>query len=205
MILSTTILETAHGTYSVSMHQDNEGERCLTLSMGELHAPGTLVRLHSSCLFGEALMAYDCDCGQQLAMALEEISRRGAGVVVYLFQEGRGAGLDRKIEGMERQRVLGLNSYEAYESLGLARDVRSYRVAATALADLEVARAITLMSNNPTKLTAMEELGYKVESCLALSYEVNPRAYEYLLMKRTHGRHTLDFSKISFVGQPNSG
>ena len=178
----------------------NNPERCLTISQGDLTVPGVALRIHSSCIFGEALLANDCDCGQQLSTAMEEINRRGRGAVVYLYQEGRGAGIDLKIEGMERQRTRGLNSYESYASLGLPPDLRDYSLAGTALEDMSFAKRITLMSNNPSKCKALEELGYLVESQVALSYEVSWRAYDYLVMKQNEGQHTLDFNKISFVG-----
>jgi 3,4-dihydroxy 2-butanone 4-phosphate synthase / GTP cyclohydrolase II len=201
VIISTTVLETSHGRFRVSSHgvKDNP-ERCLTIAQGDVTGPGTALRIHSSCVFGEALLASDCDCGQQLSTAMEEINRRGRGAVVYLYQEGRGAGIDLKIKGMERQRTQGVNSYESYASLGLPPDLRDYWFAGTALEDLGFAKRITLMSNNPSKRKALEELGYVIESQIALSYEVSRRAYNYLLMKQNEGRHTLDFSKISFVG-----
>ncbi|MCF3165788.1 GTP cyclohydrolase II [Streptomyces violaceoruber] len=200
MIIATTVLETAQGEFSVSTHgTEGSPERCLTISQGYLGAAGTVVRLHSSCIFGEALSACDCDCGPQLATAMQEVDKRGSGTIVYLYQEGRGAGLDLKIQGMERQRIKGINSYQAYESLGLPRDMRDYSLAGTALADLGFAKTVTLMSNNPTKRSALERLGYVVESQFALSYTVSQRAYDYLKMKQVEGEHSLDFDKIDFV------
>ncbi|WP_343443793.1 GTP cyclohydrolase II RibA [Micromonospora schwarzwaldensis] len=194
------MLETAHGTFNVSTHGVDGPERCVSISLGELSRDGAAVRLHSSCLFGEALGACDCDCGPQLATAMQEVARRGAGVVVYLYQEGRGAGLDTKISGMELQRVEGINSYQAYAKLGLSRDVRDYRLAQVALTDLGLAQHVTLLSNNPTKRQALEGFGYVIDEQIALSYQVSKRAYDYLLMKHEEGKHALDFDKIRFVG-----
>ncbi|ONK10494.1 hypothetical protein [Streptomyces sp. MP131-18] len=199
MILASTVLETAHGTFDVATHGAEGPERCLSISQGELGEHGTAVRIHSSCVFGEALLACDCDCGPQLATALNEINRRGVGLVVYLYQEGRGAGLDLKIRGMERQRLEGVNSYQAYSSLGLPRDLRDYSLAAVAMRDLKVSKNVTLLSNNPTKREAMEKLGYRIVEQVAMSYQVNRRAYSYLLMKQSEGMHTLDLGKIDFV------
>jgi GTP cyclohydrolase II len=199
VILASTVLETAHGAFNVSTHGAGGPEVCLSISLGDLSRDGTAVRLHSSCVFGEALSACDCDCGQQLATAMQEVARRGAGVVVYLYQEGRGAGLDLKIRGMEQQRLHGINSYQAYSSLGLPRDMRDYSLARVAMQDLKLTRNITLMSNNPSKRKAIEEFGYVVDDQIAMSYEVSKRAYDYLLMKQVEGRHTLNFDKIRFV------
>lgn len=198
MIVTRTPLDTAFGSFDVTLHA-NDADRCLTFAAGDLGAPGTMVRLHSSCLFGEAFGACDCDCGPQLRSVLTEIGSRGAGVVVYLFQEGRGAGLEQKIRGMALQSATGINSYDAYDALSLPRDARDYAIAGVALADLDVAREITLMSNNPLKRAAIEGLGFQVTAQAALPYRVDGRAYDYLLMKREQGDHLLDFSKIEFV------
>jgi GTP cyclohydrolase II len=198
MIVTRTPLDTRYGTFDATMHA-NDTDRCLTFSAGDLSTPGTIVRPHSSCLFGEAFGACDCDCGPQLRSVLAEIGRRGAGVVVYLFQEGRGAGLEQKIRGMSLQRATGINSYDAYDSLSLPRDGRDYAIAGVALADMGVAREITLMSNNPLKRAAIERLGFRVTAQTALPYRVDERAYDYLLMKREQGDHLVDFSKIEFV------
>jgi GTP cyclohydrolase II len=198
MIVTATLLDTPYGTFDVTMHADGD-TRCLTFSMGNLGVPGTIVRMHSSCLFGEAFGACDCDCGPQLRSVLTEIGTRGAGIVVYLFQEGRGAGLEQKIRGMATQRATGVNSYEAYAALSLPRDMRDYTVAGVALRDMGVSQQITLMSNNPLKREAIESLGFEVTTQTALPYRVDGRAYDYLLMKREHGDHLVDFSKIEFV------
>jgi GTP cyclohydrolase II len=200
LILATTILETAQGTFTVSTHGNGGTDRCLAIYQGDLGAPGTAIRLHSSCIFGEALMACDCDCGPQLVTALKEIDARGAGVVIYLYQEGRGAGLDMKIRGMEQQRTRGVNSYEAYASLGMPRDLRDYSLAVRALADLKVSKNITLLSNNPSKREALEKFGYTIDAQVAMAYQVDKRAYEYLMMKQVEGKHSLDFTRISFIG-----
>ena len=187
-----------HGTFTVSLHADKHGERCIALSLGDLQTPGLPIRLHSSCVFGEALGACDCDCGAQLGTALAEVNRRGAGVVVYLYQEGRGAGLEAKIRAMSRQQDRRISSYEAYEELGLPRDNRDYAVAVTALTDLGVSREVILMSNNPLKQEAMERYGFRVVGHVALSYPAHKNSYEYLVMKQTEGRHAIDLDKIKF-------
>jgi GTP cyclohydrolase II len=195
-----TRLETALGTFRVAVHtSEDTPEHCVSISQGDLSAPGVVVRLHSSCLFGEAFLASDCDCGAQLSTALAEIDRRGRGVVVYLYQEGRGAGLDLKCRAMEQQHVAGLNSYESYELLGLPRDLRQYNLAGVALRDLGVSGQVTALFNNPQKHEALERFGYTIVEHLVVPYEVSIRAYDYLQMKRDVGAHALDFSKISFV------
>jgi len=200
VILASTVLETARGAFKVSTHGADGPDRCLSISVGDLTRSGAAVRLHSACIFGEALAACDCDCGPQLATAMQEVARRGSGVVIYLYQEGRGAGIDLKIQGMELQRVKGINSYEAYATLGLSRDLREYSLAQVALEDLKLADHVALLSNNPTKRAALESFGYVIDEQVALSYQVSQRAFEYLHMKHAEGQHALDFDKIRFVG-----
>jgi len=200
MIMADTVLETAHGSLAVRLHQDGNAPQCLSIATGDLTQPGVAVRMHSSCVFGEALFATDCDCGQQLSAAMQEIQRRGSGVVVYLYQEGRGAGLAAKIQGMEHQRTFGVNSYESYAALGIPRDDRDYSPALGALEDLQVCHDIALMSNNPLKQEALEKAGYQVREHVFLVYELDRRAYEYLMMKKREGSHALDLDRIRFVG-----
>lgn len=199
MITGQTVLETAYGSFRVAAHGEADTvERCLSVSMGDLSLRGTVVRLHSSCLFGEALLAQDCDCGPQLSSALADIARRGRGVVIYLYQEGRGAGIDWKIQAMERQRVDGIDSYAAYDALELPRDQRQYELAGVALGDLGVSRDITAITNNPSKRVGLGDLGYNVIEQLVVPYTVSKRALNYLEMKKHQGQHAVDFSRISF-------
>jgi GTP cyclohydrolase II len=198
MITARTLIETAAGAFTVCHHSCDD-RSCLTFSRGNLEQSGTLVRLHSSCLFGKVLGALDCDCGPQLRIALTEIDRVGAGVVVYMFQEGRGAGILIKIRGMGLQRGRYLNSYEAYDLMGVQRYLRDYYEGVVALRDLGVSCHIRLMTNNPLKVLKLEEAGYIIDELVALSYEVDKLAYGYLTMKRDIGNHTLDFSKIQFI------
>ncbi len=198
MITARTILEFEGGRFEVTHHED-AGQSCLSFSTGDLGTPDVLVRLHSSCLFGEALGAVDCDCGPQLWAALREMGRAGRGVVTYSYQEGRGAGIVEKIRAMEIQRVEGVNTYEAYRRLGLAPDSRDYSAAIAALQDLGVCRTITLISNNPLKQGQLEAAGFQVRRLVSLPYSVDVRAYEYLKVKRDVGHHIVDLTKLIFV------
>ena len=198
MITARTILDVEGGRFRVAHHQFGDDE-CLSMSIGDLSTQSVLVRLHSSCLFGEALGAFDCDCGPQLRAALKEMGRVGAGVVTYSYQEGRGAGIAAKIRAMEVQRLENTNTYDAYERLGLARDSRDYGTAIAALRDLNVSRRISLVSNNPLKLRQLEWAGFHVERVVSPPYRADVRAYDYLRLKRDVGEHTLDLSIVTFV------
>src|SRR5688500_13392165 len=108
-ITQQTVLPLKYGSFTIAFHCGTEGE-CVSVSTGDLHKDNPIVRIHSSCLFGESLHALDCDCARQLSSTLQLIKEQGAGVVVYHFAEGRGIGLEKKIQALELQRTQGLDT-----------------------------------------------------------------------------------------------
>ena len=162
-----------------------ETQQPLVLVMGqpwEVAAP--LVRLHSSCFTGDLLDSLRCDCGDQLHMALDMIGREGAGVLVYLPQEGRGIGLVEKIRAYELQ-DRGLDTVEANLALGFKADSRDYGVGIQLLKDLGL-RQVRLLTNNPKKTDAFIYGGFDLEvvdqvPILPPVHEFNER---YLATKR---------------------
>lgn len=113
-------------------------------------ANGCLVRVHSRCLYGEALGSQDCDCGPELAKSLDHIQDEGAGVLVYLEQEGRGCGLVAKAHGYRESERSGADTFTSYERLGLPADARTYTHAATSLLALGLTR-VRLLTTTPTR------------------------------------------------------
>jgi 3,4-dihydroxy 2-butanone 4-phosphate synthase/GTP cyclohydrolase II len=162
-----------------------ETQQPLVLVMGQpwdVAAP--LVRLHSSCFTGDLLDSLRCDCGDQLHMALDMIGREGAGVLVYLPQEGRGIGLVEKIRAYELQDK-GLDTVEANLALGFKADSRDYGVGIQLLKDLGL-RQVRLLTNNPKKTDAFIYGGFDLEvidqvPILPPVHEFNER---YLATKR---------------------
>jgi 3,4-dihydroxy 2-butanone 4-phosphate synthase/GTP cyclohydrolase II len=166
-----------------------DGSHHLALSHGPID-PETpiLVRVHSECLTGDVFHSQRCDCGGQLAAALERMSHEG-GVLLYLRQEGRGIGLPAKIHAYKLQEQ-GLDTIEANEKLGFASDLREYGMGAQILADLGV-RKIRLLTNNPKKVIGLEGYGLEIVEQLPLSLPPTAHNQQYLETKKLRMGHTL--------------
>ncbi|MFX0577060.1 hypothetical protein [Nocardia nepalensis] len=145
-----------------------------------------LVRIHSRCLYGDALGSEDCDCGGQLEISMDRMQDEGSGVLLYLEQEGRGAGLVGKAEGYRESERTGADSYTSYENLGRPADLRSYASAATALAGLGLTR-VRLLTNNPDKVRDVACAGIVVTCVPVVVPPRSPRARAYLEAKRLRG------------------
>lgn len=150
-------------------------------------ADAAAVRLHSACLTGDVLGSLRCDCGEQLHTALQRIADLGAGVLLYLDQEGRGIGLANKLRAYAIQDS-GLDTLDADRFLGFSADERTYDVAAAMLKTLGIAR-VRLMTNNPHKIKALREHGIDVVGRLPLHGSTNAHNERYLRAKREKAGH----------------
>jgi 3,4-dihydroxy 2-butanone 4-phosphate synthase / GTP cyclohydrolase II len=190
-----TVLPTRKaGPFRLMVYADNlDTTAYVALVKGEIQrdAP-TLVRLHSQCLTGDVFGSERCDCGEQLDSALEMIERTGKGVLVYMFDEGRGIGLLNKIRAYALQDE-GHDTVEANHALGFAADMRDYSAGARILSDLGV-HEVRLMTNNPEKVQALESYGLHVVERVPV--EAAPRAANrgYLQTKRTKFGHLLSLA-----------
>jgi len=148
-----------------------------------------LTRAHSECWTGEALHSLKCDCREQLDHALRAIAEAGAGVVLYLRQEGRGIGLGNKIRAYALQSQ-GHDTVDANRLLGFADDLRSYRPAADMLRALGV-RSVALLTNNPAKVDGLEANGVRVARRVPVNVPLNAYSREYLRAKQDRMGHDL--------------
>jgi len=149
-----------------------------------------LVRVHSSCLTGDILGSYRCDCGEQLQRALRMIDNEGKGVVVYLNQEGRGIGLYHKMSAYRLQDE-GRDTVEANIDLGFKDDERDYGVGASILHELGLG-PIRLMTNNPIKRIALEGYGITIVENVPIEIPPNQHNQHYLQTKHDKMGHTLE-------------
>ena len=158
------------------------GKEHLALTMGDVkHSGPVLTRLHSECLTGDALFSIRCDCGPQLEAAMHKIAEDNRGIILYLRQEGRGIGLMNKIRAYQLQDV-GLDTVEANEQLGFSADLRKYDMCKTMLNHLGV-KQLLLMTNNPKKVEALNELGFEVVERKPHQTGQNPNNEKYLTTK----------------------
>lgn len=169
-----------------------EAQEPIVLVMGDLASvDAPLVRLHSSCFTGDLLNSLRCDCGDQLHMALRQISQEGVGVLVYLPQEGRGIGLVEKIKAYGLQDA-GLDTVEANLALGYKADTRDYGVGIQLLKDLGLTK-VRLLTNNPKKTDAFIYGGFdlQVVDQVPIATTANEHNARYLATKREKLGHHL--------------
>jgi 3,4-dihydroxy 2-butanone 4-phosphate synthase/GTP cyclohydrolase II len=148
-----------------------------------------LVRVHSQCLTGDVFGSSRCDCGAQLSLAMEKIVEAGAGVFLYLLQEGRGIGLINKLKAYELQDE-GHDTVSANAKLGFPPDIRNYGVGSQILRDLGV-RRMRLMTNNPSKYVAISGYGLEIVERVPLEIGPTERSRKYLEAKKNKMGHLL--------------
>lgn len=153
-----------------------------------IHDEPILVRVHSECLTGDVFGSLLCDCGPQLHHALDQISRAGKGVLLYMRQEGRGIGLLNKLRTYKLQQQEGLDTIEANQKLGFAGDQRHYGIGAQILFDLGV-RKLRLLTNNPKKRAGIDGFGLHIVEQVPIEVPSNPHNERYIETKKTRMGH----------------
>ena len=184
-------LPTRYGDFRIHGFVDKiTGEDHIALVMGNpKEHEKLLVRVHSECLTGDAFGSAKCDCGEQLDFALKSIAKEGAGILIYLRQEGRGIGLINKLKAYELQEK-GMDTVEANVALGFPEDARNYAVAAQILKMFEV-KQVRLLTNNPQKIEGLEKYGINVAERVPIEIAAKPADLFYLQTKRLKMGHIL--------------
>ena len=186
-------MPTEWGDFQLHLYtQNTTGEQHLALVKGEwVKDEPILVRVHSSCMTGDIFGSCRCDCGPQLAAAMEKVEEAGKGVIVYMNQEGRGIGLLNKLKAYKLQEQ-GLDTVEANLKLGFKMDERDYGVGAQIIRDLGISK-MKLMTNNPKKRTGLVGYGLEITEISGLEIKPNKHNERYLRTKRDKMGHILNF------------
>lgn len=184
-------MPTEYGKFQLYLYRSRvDGQHHVALVMGKVDkTQSALVRVHSECLTGDVFGSQRCDCGPQLHQALQQIAEAGAGVLLYMRQEGRGIGLASKIKAYKLQEG-GFDTVEANLKLGYPMDLREYGLGAQILNDLGL-KKIRLLTNNPKKVVGLEGYGLEIVEQVPIRVNPNPHNKMYLETKRLKMGHLL--------------
>ncbi len=184
-------MPTEFGDFKLHLYRSSlDDQHHLALVMGEVESvKNVMVRVHSECLTGDVFGSLRCDCGSQLKHAMQQVAAAGAGVIVYMRQEGRGIGLAPKMHAYKLQEK-GLDTVEANQQLGYAMDLREYGLGAQILVDLGV-KHIRLLTNNPKKVVGLEGYGLDIVEQLPIRVPPNKHNKKYLATKRDKMGHKI--------------
>jgi len=189
-------LPTGYGEFTaIAYRSDIDPDEHLALVLGDITTEEpVLTRVHSECLTGDVFGSLRCDCGEQVALAMQSIAEEGRGVFLYMRQEGRGIGFHNKLRAYALQDK-GMDTVEANLSLGFAPDLRDYGIGAQVLADLGL-HEIRLLTNNPKKVIGLEGYGLKVVETVPIVASPNPYNLDYLETKQKKLGHLLEMPNV---------
>lgn len=198
-------LPTAFGEFrAVAYESVLDGTPYIALVKGRIHPDEpVLVRVHSGCLTGDALLSLRCDCGEQLHTAMQQISEAGTGILLYIaHHEGRGIGILNKLRAYALQDE-GADTVQANHALGFASDSREYGTGAQVLTDLGV-RQMRLLTNNPAKRVGLDAYGLHIVERVPLTPTVHPENKNYLDVKRDKMGHLFHGEEGDVPGDDSS-
>ena len=181
--IETSNLPTDIGDFKVHAFTDSKDLKDhLAISIGDLSVDKPILsRIHSQCVTGESFFSLRCDCRYQLTESLNQIAKKGLGVIFYLQQEGRGIGLSNKIRAYNLQDK-GFDTVEANHQLGFEEDERSYETVSAMISFLGI-KKIDLMTNNPKKIDALKSFGVIINQRVPLSTDTNKHNQKYISTK----------------------
>ncbi|MFC3495942.1 GTP cyclohydrolase II [Glycomyces rhizosphaerae] len=190
-----SLLKTSLGTFEVFCFDDGRLQPPIAFAFGEFRERPPLVRVQSECMPGLVFGSLTCDCAGQRDDSLNAITSDGAGVVIHLWQEGRGIGLADKMRAYARQLNDGADTVDANLLIGREIDEREYTDVATILTWLGVS-PIRLLTNNPSKVDELGALGINIEEVVPIPPRVNPLNRNYIRTKALRLGHTYDLSVL---------
>lgn len=187
--VTSTVMPTHSGKFrSVAFKNLLDDQIHIALVKGEVkHDEPTLVRVHSQCLTGDVFGSYRCDCGEQLKKSMEMIEQEGTGVLLYLYQEGRGIGIVNKLKAYALQDE-GKDTVQANEALGFKPDLRDYGIGAQILRKLGLGK-IRIMTNNPRKIVGLEGYGLQLVERVPIEVQAKKDNLKYLRTKQEKMGH----------------
>lgn len=190
--VANAALPSKYGNFRAIAYENDLDDLChVALIKGDIEGKkDVLVRVHSECLTGDAFGSLRCDCGDQLVTAMKMVEAEGAGVVLYMRQEGRGIGLANKLRAYELQDQ-GYDTVEANIKLGFPADLRDYGIGAQILADLGLT-TVRLITNNPAKLGGLSGYGIVITERVPIVMEDNEFNHEYMCCKANRMGHRLE-------------
>ena len=188
---SQAVIPTEYGDFTLIAYKGDIPEQPhLALVKGDISKKKTIpVRIHSECFTGDILGSKRCDCGNQLAYAMEYMEQEGVGVIIYLRQEGRGIGLIEKLKAYQLQDK-GLDTVEANEALGFSSDRREYSIAAEIIRTLGIEH-VALLTNNTHKIESLQHLGIDVVERIPVEVGMCSQNKKYLMTKKEKMGHLL--------------